>query len=35
MDEMFSFKPEPDLANIDELHDRLNRDNSPQTIPSL
>ena len=33
MDEMQASKPEPELSDLEEVDDWLNRNNSPRTIP--
>ena len=33
MDEMLRLKPEPELSDLEEADDWLNRNNSPRTIP--
>jgi len=33
MDEMLRLKPEPELSDLEEVDDWLNRSNRPRTIP--
>ncbi len=35
MDEMLRLKPEPELSDLEEVDDWLNRSNRPRTIPGL
>lgn len=34
MDEMLAAKPEPELSNLEDVDDWLNRNNRPRTIPA-